>query len=407
MRTNGARRDTAQTDAATPIWISRRTRQALVVAGVATLALVLWRVPTLVSLCAGGVALAVALSFPVRTFSRVMPRSAAIASTILLAAALIGLVITVFAPIIVDQLRALVAAVPGIAGQLDARVPSVLDSLTARGLLPGTPEHVLADMQQRLLVGVQQFAGRLLGGLGSVVTGVVGVVVALLGIMLVAVYLLVDARRIQAGLLRASPHRYRRDMRALWNAFGETLSRYLAGLALSIFIEGTLAAILFHLLGVPYAFLLGAWVSVTAVIPYVGAWLGYTPGVLLALAISPTRALLTLLLCLLNNLVVGNVISPRIQGRAVRVHPMLAFFAVITGGALFGMPGVVLAVPAMAVLRVLYDFLRVRVRVVDESPASDHPTTAPRDDRRYRAAIATRDAPSADLSPIGPPVGNP
>jgi predicted PurR-regulated permease PerM len=66
-------------------------------------------------------------------------------------------------------------------------------------------------------------------------------------------------------------------------------------------------------------------------------------------------------------MVVGNVISPRIQGQAVRVHPMLVFFAVIAGGALFGMPGVVLAVPAMAVLRVLYDFLRVRVRVADET----------------------------------------
>jgi predicted PurR-regulated permease PerM len=69
------------------------------------------------------------------------------------------------------------------------------------------------------------------------------------------------------------------------------------------------------------------------------------------------------------NLVVGNVITPRIQASAVRVHPMLVFFAVVTGGNVFGMAGVVLAVPTMAVLRVLYDFLRVRVRVVDESPA--------------------------------------
>ena len=301
-----------------------------------------------------------------------MPRGAAIAVTMVLSAALVVLAITVAAPIIADQLRALVAAVPGIARQLDERVPSVLDWLASRGLLPGSPERVLADTQQRLLAAVQQFGGRLLGGLGQAVSDVAGVVVALLGILMVAIYLLVDARRIQAAALRASPHRYRRDVRALWDAFGHTLSRYLGGLALSMAIEGALAAIAFHLLGVPYAFLLGAWVSVTAVIPYVGALLGYAPGVLLALAISPTRALLALGVCMAINVVMGNVITPRIQGRAVRVHPMVAFFAVAAGGQLFGVPGVVLAVPTMAVLRVLYDFLRLRVRVVDETAASHH-----------------------------------
>jgi len=374
MQTRGTRRDTLETEAATPIWISRRTRKAVMVAGVAALALLLWRVPALVSLSVGSVALAVALAFPVRTFSRVMPRRAAIAFTILLAVALLVLAITVFVPVIANQLGALVAAVPGIARQLGDRVPSMLDWLAARGLSLGSPDHVLAETQQRLLAAVQQFAGRLLGGLGQVVSGVAGVVVALLGIVLVAVYLLVDGRRIQATLLRAAPHRYRRDVRALWDALGTTLSRYLGGLALAMAIEGALAAIAFHVLGVPYAFLLGAWVSVTAVIPYVGAWLGYTPGILLALAISPTRALAAVVASMSINLVVGNVISPRIQGQAVRVHPMLIFFAVVAGGELFGVPGVVLAVPSMAVLRVLYDFLRARVRVVDEPPATNEPT---------------------------------
>ena len=387
MRTGGAAHpDIMETDAATPIWISSRTRKAVAIAGVAVVALLLWHVPTVVSLAVGGAALAVALSFPVDAFSRVMPRDAAIALTIVLAAALIALAITVFAPIIVDQLRSLVAAVPGIAQQLDARVPSVLDWLATHRLLPGSPERVLADMQQRLLVDVQQFAGRLLGGLGQVVSGVAGVILALLGIVLVAVSLLADARRIQAAVLRASPHRYRRDVRALWGALGQTLSRYLGGLVLSMVTEGALAAILFYLLGVPYAFLLGAWVSMTAIIPYLGAWLGYAPGVLLALAISPTRALLTVALSLANNAVVGNVISPRIQQRAVRVHPVVVFLSVITGGELFGVPGVVLAVPTMAVLRVLYDFLRARVRVVDDSPASHELNGEPRDDGYLRPA---------------------
>jgi len=62
---------------------------------------------------------------------------------------------------------------------------------------------------------------------------------------------------------------------------------------------------------------------------------------------------------------VGNLITPRLQGGAVRVHPFLIFLGVVAGGELFGVVGIVLAVPAIAALRVLYDFLRVRLRMVD------------------------------------------
>jgi predicted PurR-regulated permease PerM len=392
---------TVETDTATPIWISHRTREVLIAASVGALALTLWRVPSLVSLLVGGTALATALSFPVDGLSRVMPRRVAIAVTLVFVAATVVIAVTIFAPVIADQLGALVAAVPGIAKQLDERVPSVLDSLAARGLLPGSPESVLAETQTRLIAAVQQFAERLLGQLGHVVSGVAGVVVALMGILLVAITLLANARRILAAVLRAAPHRYRRDVRSLWDAFGETLSRYLGGLMLSLLIEGVLAAIVFHLIGLPYALLLGAWVSVTAVIPYVSAWLGYGPAVLLGLTISPTTAFLTLALGITVNAVVGNVITPRIQGQAVNVHPMLVFLAVVTGGELFGIPGVIFAVPAMAMLRVLYDFLRVRVRVVAESPANDSAAGEPRDVGPNRPASVHRDVVPVVFGPTG------
>ena len=374
-------RATAAAEAATPIWISRRTLRVLVAAGVTALVFLLWRAPTLVALSIGGGALALVLSFPVRAFSRRMPRGAAIALSMVLATALVAIVITVVVPIIFGQLRALVAAVPRIAQQLGDRLPSTLDWLTERGLSPGSPEQVLQELQQRLLVAVQEFMGRLLGGLGKFVSRVGGVAVALLGTVLVAVYLLSHGRRIKAALLRVTPHHYRRDVRALWEAFGQTLSRYLGGLVLTITTEGLLAAIALTFLGVPYAFLLGAWVSVTAVIPYAGAWLGYAPALLLTLSISPTRALVALPLFLLINLLVGNVLAPRIQGQAVRVQPNLVLLATVIGGELFGLPGVVLAVPTMAVLRVLFDFLRARLRL-EESRADREPAAEPRDDGR-------------------------
>jgi predicted PurR-regulated permease PerM len=62
------------------------------------------------------------------------------------------------------------------------------------------------------------------------------------------------------------------------------------------------------------------------------------------------------------------VLTPRIQGEAVRVHPILIFLAVIAGGELFGIFGIVFAVPAVAVLRVLFDFFRARLHVKRNAP---------------------------------------
>jgi predicted PurR-regulated permease PerM len=189
-----------------------------------------------------------------------------------------------------------------------------------------------------------------------------GFVVTLFGVIFVGAYLLVDVRRVEATFLRAVPHDYRRDAKTLWEASGYSLSKYLGGLALVLLIQGVVSAVGLFLFGVPYALVLGAFVSVAAVIPYLGAWLSAIPAVIVALTVSPTTALLTALLFLGIQQLEGNFLTPKIQGDTLHVHPILVFLAVIVGGGLGGIFGVIVAVPALAVLRVLFDFFRVRLR---------------------------------------------
>ena len=87
-------------------------------------------------------------------------------------------------------------------------------------------------------------------------------------------------------------------------------------------------------------------------------------GALSAIALfeSPTTALVTALVFIVIQQLEGNVLTPRIQGQTLRVPLILIFLAVIAGGEIAGLLGVVFAVPAMAVLRVLFDFVRARLR---------------------------------------------
>ena len=345
----------------TPIRISRRTRTVLILAVLVLLGLVVWQVPSVLTTVVGGFALALALSFPVRWLSRLMPRGLAVLLSFLLLVGIVALAILFLIPLIAEQFAALVRAVPGIASTIERYVSNVLDSLQDRNLLPSDQQQFISRVRDDLVSAVRSIAGNVLGGAFGVVTSTVSFAITLFGAVFIAAYMLVDTRRFEAAFLSAAPHGYRRDAKTLWDAFGYSLSRYLGGLALVLLIQGAVSAVGLFLIGVPYALVLGAFVSVAAVIPYLGAWLSAIPAVLVALTVSPTTALLTALLFLGIQQLEGNFLTPKIQGDTLRVHPTLVFLAVIAGGGLGGIFGVIVAVPTLAVLRVLFDFFRVRL----------------------------------------------
>ena len=347
---------------ATPIWISRRTRTALILAVIVALAYVVYRVPDVLAMSVGGIAVALILSFPVAFFSRFMPRGLAILISFLLVVGLVVLAVLYLVPLVVEQFVALIGAVPGIASIVEQYLQDALNVLQNRGLLPTNPDQLISRIRDNLTSAAQTVAGSVLSGAFGIVYSTFGFAVTFFGVVFVGAYLLVDVRRMQAAFLRTAPHGYRQDAKTLWEAFGYSLSKYLGGLALILAIQGAVSAVGLFLLGVPYALVLGVVVSIMAVIPYLGAWISGFLAVIVALTVSPTTALLTALLFLGIQQLEGNFLTPKIQGDTLHVHPILVFLAVIIGGGLGGIPGVIVAVPALAVLRVLFDFFRVRLK---------------------------------------------
>jgi predicted PurR-regulated permease PerM len=348
----------------TPIRISRRTRNVLIALGIAALVLLMWAAPTVPVVMLGGVALAMALSFPVRWFSRLMPRGLAILATFVILVGIGALALLFLVPILIDQLASLISAAPDIARQARSIPSGVLMPLSDLGLWQGTPDQLMSRLGQDLVNLAQNLAQQVLGGLVRFVSVTFGIALSLFGVLFVAVYLLANVRGLKAAYLRTVPKRYRRDARELWNAFAFSLTRYLSGLSLDMFIQGALSAAALFFLGVPYALLLGSWVSLTAVMPYLGAWLGAIPAVVVALTVSPTKALLTALLFLVIQQLEGNFLQPAIQGRVLNLPSILIFLAVIAGGQIAGLLGVIFAVPALAILKVLFDFFRTRLETV-------------------------------------------
>ncbi len=337
----------------------------IVVVGLLALVLVLYVAPIILTIAFGGTALAIVLSYPVRALSRVMHRGLAILVTFLALIGLVVLALVVLIPILIEQLSRLITFTPDIALTADRLLNDALRWLNQRELLGGAqPDEFVGSILQDVFTRLRELSENVLGGLVGVISGAFSFGVMLFGVLFVAIYLLVDVRKVKAAYLKVSPRRYRHDARELWDDFGFSLSRYLGGLIFVIIIQGVLAGLALYFLDVRYALLLGVWVSLTAIIPYLGAFLGAIPAVILAaFAENPVATvILTIIVYVAIQQLEGNVLTPRIQGQALHVHPILVLFAVIAGGEIAGLAGVIFAVPVLAVIRVFFDFFRVRLR---------------------------------------------
>ncbi len=346
----------------TPIRISRTVWNLIVLAIIAVLMLIVWAVPAVLVVSLGGFAAALVLSFPVHLFSRVVPRELAILLAFLILLAVLLLISYGLVPLFLAQVSALISALPDLVRNLEQFLIGALEALDRNDLLPSPPEVIAARLGEDLRASLDVIIGNILGSTVGLVFGTFSFALTLFAITFVAASLLANVRGFKAAFLTSMPARYRRDTRDLWDALAHALSRYLSGLALVLAIQGALSAVALYLIGVPYALALGAWVSITAVIPYLGAWIGAVPALLVSFSISPTAVVLTALVFLAIQLIEGNVLTPRIQGQTIRVPAVIVFLAVIAGGGLWGLMGILFAVPTLAVLRVLFDFFRVRLR---------------------------------------------
>lgn len=315
-----------------------------------------------------GAALALLLSYPLTWLNRLMPRHIAVLVLLAVVTLLIVLAGSFIVPTLVLEFGNFVQDLPGLASSVSGWVDTLVRWLTQRGLAPDDSRRVAMALQDAAV----QRVGTLVGGVAASaivwVQVLASIFIGTLGALFISIYLLLEAPRLRARFTAAMPERYRRDVDELWTAGAERLSRYFVSMLTVAAIQTVAAWAFLSLLGVPYALLLAAWIGLTSTIPYIGTWFGGLPAIAVASLQSPLRGLATFGMFFLVTTVIGNVITPRIQGAAVNVHPVIVLLTVIAAGEVFGLVGLFIAVPALAIGRVLFDFLIARVQIITEPP---------------------------------------
>ncbi len=265
---------------------------------------------------------------------------------ILSVAVAVGLVI----PAVVFELNRLAEFVPEYFAQLQA----MAYDFQARYSEVQLPQAVRQAIDDAVLT-VQ---GKLLSLVSSAAQGVLGVFSAMFSLILAPVlsfYLLKDLDGMRAGFGRFLPARDRKGTLNLLSEIDHVVAGFVRGQLIVAAIVGTLVTVALFVLNIRFAVILGIVAGIAEVIPYFGPFIGAIPALAVAASTSTVDAIKVLIALVAVQQLESQFISPRVIGKHVGLHPLAVIFALLVGFELFGVVGMIVAVPTAGIIRVLLD----------------------------------------------------
>lgn len=192
----------------------------------------------------------------------------------------------------------------------------------------------------------------------SSLSGIFNMVVLLAVVPVMTFYFLKDYKEIAKWLLLLLPTSWHKEAHRLTTELNHSLGGYIRGQLLISLIVGLLATAGFWIVQLPYPLILGIIAGTTNIIPYFGPLLGAVPALIVAVTISWETFLFSLLVIIVIQVMEGNFLSPYVMGKSIHIHPLFIILALLAGGELAGIPGLILAVPVLTCLKVVVSEFR-------------------------------------------------
>lgn len=257
-------------------------------------------------------------------------------------------------------------AVPGLVRELTAvgkMLPAYADQ--AQNLAYQLEHMQLPDrLQQIVRENTHKIENVLYGAIKGLLAGIYSFFSKALVIIfapILAFYILKDWEKIGESFFRLLSPQMRHEINRLFLQIDEVLIEFFKGHLLVSTLVGTLTGTAAAILGVKFALLIGIIAGVSNLVPYFGPILGGIPAVALALSQSPRLAVYMAIAILLIQQTESNFITPKIIGDRLGMHPLMIVFALLCGGKLFGIWGMLLAVPVTASLKIILTFAYLKL----------------------------------------------
>jgi predicted PurR-regulated permease PerM len=300
---------------------------------------------------------------------RGIPRPIGALLTLLAGLAVLGGLLALIIPTFIHETNHFIDDVPGIVNDLEQKI----------GRATGNRPSEVGDSIQSFLRRYSDHPDRLIGPITSIGLSVAGVLAAIVLMLVTAYYMAANPDPLVRGALRLVPPARRDHARQVMERLRSAWLGWTQGVIIHMLLSGTLLYIGLSIIGLDFALVFAVLTALLVVVPYFGVVVGAVPPVLFALTDSPGKALLVLVVYVGVHEVEANLIIPVVMARTVKLHPALIAIGVVFVGELFGIVGLVVAVPIIATIVILTEEFWVKeVETAHErrtTPSLELPTT--------------------------------
>ena len=327
-------------------------RKVLIVAAIFVVLALLWAVREVLILVAIAAVLAAGIAPAVQRvrilgrhwFHRNIPRGTAVLIVYFPFLFLAIVLVVVMVPRLIDDTRA-----------MSAQLPAMVEHNILKPLEKYVPAQTIRDIVQG---GISLPRSSVLLYVRSAAT----VVASFVAVLFMVVYMLIDAHRLRNVILLLYPPEVRAERRRTMTRLARRMTSWLAGqLILSAMMGGAIFVLLLAL-RLPYALPLALFATLGEMVPVIGPILGTAPALAIALLHSRWQFWSVLVAAIVLQKVENFIVAPKVMSKKVSISPLSAFIAFMMGGALLGIIGAIMAIPAAAAVQVAFEELFVQRR---------------------------------------------
>jgi predicted PurR-regulated permease PerM len=291
-------------------------------------------------------ALAFVLQPVVRFFqNKGLGRGLSVIVVLTLFVVVVFLIVQTTLPHLIKEIKQLIVELP----KITSEIKELLNNFSKRfDFLP-------SDYQPNF-DNINTFFSRYVIRLGNFPKIFVDRIISYLSIMIlvpmILIYFLLDYEKILCGIRNFLVRNNKVRLKNYLADLNKIMGSYFRGVFIVMIIISTVFSIVFTFLGLDFAVFFGIIIGLTNIIPYLGSYIGGALPLLFALLESPQKALLVLIFSVIIQTIESDVLTPYIQSKHIKIHPLIVILGLLVFGSLFGVIGMMVAVPILSIIKI-------------------------------------------------------
>ena len=279
-------------------------------------------------------------------------------SVLIIYALLLGalaLIVCSILPILYDQIRNFAESLPSLSKDIERVFNDILDRF--KDVNGVNIESIKSNVMSQVDKFSSNLATDATGAVVSVIKGLVSGVVTFLVGLVIGFFFLLSFDNVGDTLSVFMPKKRRKELNKLFSTINGSLRNYTVGVLIDATVVFAICSIVFSLIGLRAPLLFALFCAITNVIPYAGPYIGAVPALIVGFATSPTIGLLTLIAIVIIQFFEGNFLQEMIMSKTTKLHPVTIISGLLIFGHFWGIFGMVISTPLLAVVKQIYLFL--------------------------------------------------